>query len=556
MPNSNHSVARKLLVTCALPYANGPIHLGHLLEYIQADIWVRHHRLHNHECYFVCADDAHGTAIMLKAEELNISPETLIANSQQEHLNSFTQFHISFDHYHSTHSPENQALAEFIFQKLQGQGYIISKSIEQLFDPEKKLFLADRFVQGTCPKCHASNQNGDNCDVCGATYDATELIDPVSRLSDTQPILKTTEQLYFNMADFTDFLSEWTRSGALQSEVANKLSEWLDCGLTPWDISRQAPYFGFAIPNHPDKFFYVWLDAPIGYMASFKAFCEQQGAHPQFEEYWQQQNAEDSGTELYHFIGKDIINFHGLFWPAMLKTAKFRLPTNIFVHGFVTVNGEKMSKSKGTFIKADTYLECFPPEFLRYYFACKINPNVEDHDLNLEDFQQRVNSDLVGKYVNLASRCAGFLHKLFEAQLSDTLPDEALYQQFQQAADTVHNYYDSHEYGKCMRLIMQLADLANQYIDQQAPWKKAKNPEELACVQDICTQGLNLFRTLSVYLKPVLPSTIQKVESFLAIDPLTWQDSQTPLLAHKINAFKPLMQRITPEQLVTLTSSP
>ncbi len=548
------SLARKIVVTCALPYANGPIHVGHLIEYIQADIWVKHLRLQGHECHFVCADDAHGTPIMLKAQERGLSPEALIAEVKEEHTSSFTGFHINFDHYHSTHSDENKMLSEYIFKQLDEQGFILTKAIEQLYDSEKGLFLADRFVKGECPKCHASDQNGDNCDNCGATYDATDLINPYSTLSNAKPIKKETEQLYFNMAAFSDFLKDWIHSGSLQTEVANKLNEWLENGLEPWDITRQEPYFGFPIPGYPGKYFYVWLDAPIGYMASFKAYCENQ-PHLTFEDYWRaDKQSPETKTELYHFIGKDIINFHGLFWPSMLKTAGFRLPNKLFVHGFVTVNGEKMSKSKGTFIKADTYLAELPAEYLRYYFACKINPRVEDLDLNLEDFLQRVNSDLVGKYVNLASRCAGFIHKKFDGTLASALPNPELFEEFTQSANTIAELYEDHEIGKCMREIMLLADKANQYIDQEAPWKRAKIDEELPSVQGICTQGLNLFRLLSIYLKPVLPETVQKVEAFLATPPLAWEDAQTPLLDHKIEPFKPLMQRITPEQLASLVA--
>jgi methionyl-tRNA synthetase len=544
---SRTQAASRKLVTCALPYANGPIHLGHMLEYIQADIWVRFQKLNQQVCYFVCADDAHGTAIMLKAEAEGCTPEQLIARIQQEHQRDFADFYVQFDHYHSTHSAENRALSTEIFQRNQQQGFIQQKTIQQLFDEEKQLFLADRYVKGQCPKCHAQDQYGDNCEVCGATYAAHELLKPYSVMSGQPPILKDTSQLFFDLPQFQSFLQRWIYSGSLQTEVANKLSEWLTAGLAPWDISRPKPYFGFEIPGHPEHCFYVWLDAPIGYMASFQAFVAERDDIV-FDEFWRPGH----NTELIHFIGKDIINFHGLFWPALLKGAGYRLPTQIFAHGFVTVNGEKMSKSRGTFIPARRYLDNLNPEYLRYYFASKISPHVEDLDLNLLDLQQKVNSDLVGKYVNLASRCAGFISKLFDGQLADQIDDAALWAELQQGAIDIAACYQAREFAKAMRLIMALADRANQYIDQQAPWVLAKQPEQRQRVQAVCTMGLNAFRLLTLYLKPVLPQTALNVEAFLAIPALTWADAQQPLLATAIQPFKPLMTRIEPAQLERL----
>ncbi len=535
------------LVTCALPYANGPIHLGHMLEYIQADIWVRFQKLNAQTCYFVCADDAHGTAIMLKAEAEGCSPEQLIARIQQEHQRDFAGFYINFDHYHSTHSPENRALSAEIYQRNNQRGFIQQKTIQQLYDAQKQLFLADRYVKGECPKCHAKDQYGDNCEVCGGTYAAHELIKPYSVMSGQPPVLKETTQFFFDLPQFQNFLQEWIHSGSLQTEVANKLSEWLTAGLAAWDISRPKPYFGFEIPGHPEHCFYVWLDAPIGYMASFQAFAAQHD-DVDFDAFWQPGH----NTELYHFIGKDIINFHGLFWPALLSGAGFRLPTQIFAHGFVTVNGEKMSKSRGTFIQANRYLDHLNPEYLRYYFASKISPHVEDLDLNLQDLLQKVNSDLVGKYVNLASRCAGFISKLFQDQLATQIHDLKLWGEFQAAASEIAACYQTREFAKAMRLIMALADRANQYIDQQAPWVLAKQPEQHLKVHAVCTMGLNAFRLLTLYLKPVLPHTAERVEAFLNIAPLTWTDVQQPLLGKPIQPFKPLMTRIEATQLESL----
>ncbi|OUD11747.1 methionine--tRNA ligase [Thioflexithrix psekupsensis] len=530
---------RKILVTSALPYANGAIHLGHLVEYIQTDIWVRYQKLRGHECYYVCADDAHGTPIMLRAQQENISPEELIARVYQEHCADFAGFAVQFDHYHSTHSPENQYFANFIYQRLQEQGYISRRHISQAYDPVKEMFLPDRFIRGECPRCGAGDQYGDSCEVCGATYAPTELKNPRSALSGATPEERQSEHFFVNLADFQEMLVQWTNGGALQEEVTNKLNEWFESGLQPWDVSRDAPYFGFEIPNEPNKYFYVWLDAPIGYMASFKHLCDELGLD--FNEFWGQ----ESKAELYHFIGKDIIYFHALFWPAMLTGAGFRKPNALFVHGFLTVNGQKMSKSRGTFITARTYLNHLNPEYLRYYFSAKLNGRVEDIDLNLEDFQNRVNADLVGKVVNIASRCAGFINKRFAGVLAAQLPDNALYEDFLQRAEVIAAAYEQRDYARVVREVMALADRANQYIDEQKPWVIAKTPDE-AALQAVCTQGLNLFRVLMSYLAPILPTMSEKVTRFLA-SPLSW--TPEPLLAHHIENFEPLMQRVDPKAI-------
>lgn len=529
---------REILVTSALPYANGSIHLGHMLEYIQTDIWVRYQRLVGNRCHYVCADDAHGTAIMLRAEVEGITPEELIAKVQAEHEADFANFNISFDNYYSTHSPENQELAELIFKACDTKGHIARRTITQAFDPEKELFLADRFIKGTCPKCHAEDQYGDNCEVCGATYTPAELIDPKSAISGATPIQKDSLHMFFKLPDFQALLEEWTRSGSLQPEIANKLAEWLEAGLQEWDISRDAPYFGFQIPGTENKYFYVWLDAPIGYMASFKNLC-QRTDDLDFDHYFNK----DSCTELYHFIGKDIINFHGLFWPAMLHCADFRTPTAVYAHGFLTVNGKKMSKSRGTFIKAGTYLRHLQPEYLRYYFAAKLNNRVEDLDLNLADFVQRVNADLVGKVVNIASRSAGFITKKHDGILSDTVTEPELIAQFVAAKTEIGNFYESREFGKAIKAIMALADIANQYIADQEPWALAKQEGTEQQVQDICSTGLNLFRMLMIYLQPIVPDMTAAAGNFLNT-PMTWQDLEAPLVGHQINKFKPLMTRI------------
>lgn len=528
---------RKILVTSALPYANGPIHLGHLLEYIQTDIWVRFQKLRNHETYYVCADDAHGTPIMLKAQQLGITPEEMIAQVREEHMADFADFNIEFDNYHSTHSDENRAFAEEIYLKLKENGHIKTKTISQLYDPEKGMFLPDRFVKGTCPKCKSEDQNGDNCDSCGATYSPTDLINPKSVISGATPELRDSEHYFFDLPAFEQMLKDWTRSGSLQEEMANKLAEWFEQGLQQWDISRDAPYFGFEIPGAKDKFFYVWLDAPIGYMGSFKNLCDKKGIN--FDEFW----SKDSEAELYHFIGKDIIYFHSLFWPAMLEGSGYRKPSSVYAHGFVTVNGTKMSKSKGTFIKGRTYLDHLNPEYLRYYFAAKLTSRIDDLDLNLEDFAQRVNSDLVGKVVNIASRCAGFISKRFDGMLSSRVEDQALADEVMGAGDQIAAHFEARDFGKAMREVMALADKVNEYIAVKEPWQLVKDENRQDEVQDICSLGINLFRVLMVYLKPVLPALAKHTESFLN-EELTWESHKTLLKDHQINKFKAMLQRV------------
>ncbi|WP_339684780.1 methionine--tRNA ligase [uncultured Pseudoalteromonas sp.] len=528
---------RKILITSALPYANGPTHLGHLLEYIQTDIWSRFQKLQGHEAYYVCADDAHGTPIMLNAQKQGITPEEAVKKVSIERQRDFADFNIKFDNYHSTHSQENKELSELIYNRLNDAGHIKRHTISQLFDPEKGIFLPDRFVTGTCPTCKSENQNGDNCDSCGATYSPTDLINPRSVMSGAEPILKDSEHYFFDLPAFEGMLKEWLHSGTIQQEMANKLDEWFTDGLQQWDISRDAPYFGFEIPNAPGKYFYVWLDAPIGYMASFKNLCDKKGID--FDAFW----AADSDAELYHFIGKDIIYFHSLFWPAMLEGANFRKPTNVFAHGFVTVNGEKMSKSKGTFIKARTYLDNLNPEYLRYYYAAKLSGGIVDLDLNLEDFAQRVNSDLVGKVVNIASRCAGFITKKFDGKLSATVMQPQLLKEFQAAAPSITAHYENREFSRAIREIMALADKANQFIDAAAPWVLIKDETKQQEAHEVCSLGLNLFRVLITYLKPVLPEMADNVEAFLN-DDLAWDGVQNALVSHPINKFKPLMQRV------------
>lgn len=529
---------RRILATCALPYANGSIHLGHMLEHIQADVWVRYQRMRGHEIYFICADDAHGTPIMLKAEQMGITPEQLIATVKGEHQADFAGFNISFDNYHSTHSPENQQLSELIYARLKSNGYIKTKVISQLYDPEKQMFLPDRFVKGTCPVCKAADQYGDNCEVCSATYSPVDLINPHSVVSGATPIIKESEHYFFDLPEFKSMLQEWIRSGSLQDQVANKMQEWFESGLQPWDISRDAPYFGFEIPNAPGKYFYVWLDAPIGYMGSFKNYCDRIG-NINFEDFW----CKESTTELYHFIGKDIVYFHSLFWPAMLDGSEHRKPTNIFVHGYVTVDGAKMSKSRGTFIQANTYLKYLEPDCLRYYYAAKSSPTIDDIDLNLEDFVQRVNSDIVNKVVNLASRCAGFINKRFDGKLSSQISDPALYDQFAKQADIIAHHFEARELGKAIREVMMLADDANRYIDEKAPWVIAKQEGCDQELQDICSMGINLFKVLMTYLKPIVPSLAERVENFLNSS-LVWDSIATPLRNHNVNQFKSLFSRI------------
>ncbi|WP_434137971.1 methionine--tRNA ligase [Photobacterium leiognathi] len=540
---------RKILVTCALPYANGSIHLGHMLEHVQADIWVRYQRLRGNEVHFICADDAHGTPIMLKAQQMGMEPEQMIAEVSKEHQADFAGFDIDFSNYHSTHSPENRELASFVYTQLKEKGFITSRTISQLFDPEKEMFLPDRFVKGTCPKCKAEDQYGDNCDNCGETYSPTDLINPKSAVSGATPVMKDSEHFFFDLPQFESMLKEWTKSGALQDETANKMQEWFESGLQQWDISRDAPYFGFEIPGETGKYFYVWLDAPIGYMGSFKNLCDKRG-DLNFDEYWNK----DSSTELYHFIGKDIVYFHSLFWPAMLDGAGFRKPNNVFVHGYVTVNGAKMSKSKGTFIKAGTYLKHLDPECLRYYYAAKLNSRIDDLDLNLEDFTQRVNSDVVNKIVNLASRNAGFIAKRFDGKLSDNFVEPELYAEFVAAADRIGELYESREYGRAIREITALADKANQYVDEKAPWVVAKQEGKDQELQEICTVGINLFRVLMAYLKPVMPKLAERSEAFLN-ETLTWESIAKPLTAHEVTKFKALFNRIDPAHVAAMVES-
>jgi methionyl-tRNA synthetase len=534
---------RKILVTSALPYANGSIHLGHMVEYIQTDIWVRFQKMRGHECHYVCADDAHGTPIMLRAQNEGITPEQLISDVSKEHQADFAEFAIGFDNYHSTHSDENRALASQIYLANRDAGHIEARTISQAYDPEKEMFLPDRFIRGECPKCGAADQYGDNCEACGATYEPTELKNPVSAVSGATPITKESEHYFFKLGDFEKTLKEWTHSDHLQPEVTRKLGEWFDSGLQDWDISRDSPYFGFEIPDTENKFFYVWMDAPIGYLASFKNYCERSGVD--FDAFMKP----GSDTEMVHFIGKDIIYFHALFWPAMLEGAGFRQPDNIYAHGFLTVDGKKMSKSRGTFIKARTYLNHLNPEYLRYYFAAKLGSGIDDIDLSLEDFQTRINADLVGKVVNIASRCAGFLSKRFDGKLAAELSEPRLFTEFTNQAEAIAKRYEAREFGQAMREIMALADKANQYIDEMKPWVLAKEEGKDAEVQAICTMGINLFRVLIAYLKPVLPRTAEQAEAFLKIDTLLWSDIADPLLDHGINKFKPLMTRIEKDKI-------
>ena len=531
--------ARKILVTSALPYANGSIHLGHMLEYVQTDMWVRYQKLRGNQAIYVCADDAHGSAIMLRAEKEGITPEQLIDGVRAEHMADFADFGVDFDNYHSTHSDENRELSAAIYLALRDKGHIATRAVTQYFDPEKGMFLADRFIKGTCPKCGTEDQYGDNCEKCGATYSPTELKNPRSAISGAVPVLKESQHFFFKLPDFEAMLKQWTRSGALQEAVANKIAEWLDGGLQEWDISRDAPYFGFEIPDEPGKYFYVWLDAPIGYMASFKNLCSKR-PELDFDAFW----GKDSSAELYHFIGKDIVNFHALFWPAMLEGAGYRKPTAVNVHGYLTVNGQKMSKSRGTFIKARTYLDHLNPEYLRYYYASKLSRGVDDLDLNLEDFVQKVNSDLVGKVVNIASRCAGFIHKGNAGLLVAANPEPELWDAFQAAAPSIADAYEARDFSRAMREIMALADRANAWIADKAPWALNKVEGKQAEVQQICALGINLFRQLVIMLKPVLPKLAAEAEAFLNVKPQSWADLALPLANHQLNPFNPLLTRI------------
>ncbi len=557
---------RKILVTSALPYANGSIHLGHLVEYIQTDIWVRFQRMQGHEVHYVCADDTHGTPIMLRAEKEGITPEALIARVQKEHERDFTGFHVEFDNYYTTHSPETRHYSEDIYAKLKTAGLITSRAVEQFYDPLKQMFLPDRFIKGECPKCGAQDQYGDNCEACGAAYAPTDLKNPYSAVSGAVPVKKASEHFFFKLSDnrCVDFLRAWTTSGTLQAEAANKMREWLgeadENKLSDWDISRDAPYFGFEIPDAPGKYFYVWLDAPVGYMGSFRKLCDDKGID--FDEFWQK----DSTAELYHFIGKDILYFHALFWPAMLENAGYRTPTNIYAHGFLTVNGEKMSKSRGTFITAESYLQQgLNPEWLRYYYAAKLNSTMEDIDLNLEDFAARVNSDLVGKFVNIAARCAGFIEKRFDSRLASLSPNDKWIQKaFRYSWDNgqdqgsnsewIGEEYDSREYGKAVRLIMAVANIANQYVDQEKPWELAKDPNQSERLHYVCSVGINLFRYLAILLAPILPATADRARHFLnESEPYIWKNAETLLPeGHKINSYDHLMTRVDPKQITAL----
>lgn len=541
MTQSSQPSPRKILVTSALPYANSDLHLGHMLEQIQTDIWVRFQNLRGNDCLYFCADDAHGTAIMLKAEEKGITAEEHIANIKRDHESVSAGFNINFANFHSTHSDENRELSYMIYERLLANGHIANRKISQAFDPEKQLFLADRYIKGTCPKCKSEDQYGDNCEKCGATYSPMDLLDAKSTISGATPIAKDSEHFFFTLPAFSDFLKSWTRAGHLQDEVANKMAEWLDSGLQEWDISRDAPYFGFEIPGQPGKFFYVWLDAPIGYIASLKNYGDKHGID--WMDYWKQ----DSTAEVYHFIGKDIVNFHALFWPAMLDSAKLRTPTKICVHGFVTVNGTKMSKSRGTFINAQTYLDHLNPEYLRYYFAAKLTSAVDDIDLNLEDFIQRVNSDLVGKVVNIASRTAKFINNA-GGTLSNEIADADLWQKFVDAGESIAAHYEARDYSKALREVMALADLANEYIATQEPWKLAKQAGAEALTQAVCTLGINMFRAILTYLKPIVPTLAADAETFLG-ETLSWTSQICFRGGEKINEFKPLLTRVEKEKV-------
>lgn len=550
---------RKILVTSALPYANGSIHLGHMVEHIQTDIWVRFHKMWGNECHYICADDTHGSPVMLAAQRRGITPEALIDEMREEHLADFTGFHIGYDNYYTTHSEENFTFSKDIYKTLKANDKITTRTIEQLYDPEQNMFLPDRFVKGECPKCHSKDQYGDNCEVCGTTYRPTELINPYSAITGATPVLKESEHIFFRLSDCEAYLKEWTSGSTtlangqvqdhLQAQGRNKMQEWLEGGLQDWDISRDAPYFGIEIPDAPGKYFYVWLDAPIGYMASFKNHCDRHGID--FDDYFKP----DTSTEMYHFIGKDILYFHALFWPATLKFANLRAPTAVFAHGFLTVDGAKMSKSRGTFITAKSYLDCkLNPEWMRYYIAAKLNSHIEDIDLNLEDFISRVNSNLVGKYLNIAARAAGFISKRFDGKILDMSSSELL-AQLTAASDSIAADYEGREYGKALRDIMALADKVNAYVDANKPWELAKQEGQETRLHEVCSELINAFKILTVYLKPVLPKVAEEVEAFLNLAPLTWADSKVILPAHAINPYKHLMQRIEPELVTKLVDA-
>ena len=547
-------MTRKILVTSALPYANGSIHLGHMVEHIQTDVWVRFQKLRGHECHYCCADDTHGTPVMLAAQKQGIAPEDMIAKVREEHLADFTGFFIGYDNYYSTHSPENKQFSEQIYRALKANGKIESRVIEQLFDPEKQMFLPDRFVKGECPKCHAQDQYGDNCEVCGTTYSPTELINPYSAVSGAKPELRESEHFFFKLGECADFLKAWTSGNNphdgkphLQAEALNKMKEWLGEGeettLSDWDISRDAPYFGFEIPDAPGKYFYVWLDAPVGYMASFKNLCDRIGVD--FDEYFKA----DSQTEMYHFIGKDILYFHALFWPAMLHFSGHRAPTGVYAHGFLTVDGQKMSKSRGTFITAKSYLEQgLNPEWMRYYIAAKLNSKIEDIDLNLQDFISRVNSDLVGKYVNIAARASGFIAKRFEGRLKD-VSGSLLLQKLAAESDNIAEQYENREYARALRDIMALADAVNEYVDANKPWELAKQEGQDERLHEVCSELINAFTMLTAYLAPVLPQTAANAARFLNLDAITWANTRETLGEHAINKYEHLMQRVEQKQV-------
>ncbi|AIN47315.1 Methionyl-tRNA synthetase [Candidatus Palibaumannia cicadellinicola] len=542
-------IAQKILVTCALPYANGSIHLGHMLEHIQADIWVRYQRMRGKQVYFICADDTHGTPIMLKAKQLNVTPEAMINEINQEHQIDLTNFGISYDNYHSTHSDENRELSIIIYNRLKENGFIKKRTIVQLYDPKQGMFLPDRFVKGSCPKCQSPDQYGDNCELCGATYNPTDLINPKSTLSGVTPVMSESEHFFFDLPFFSEMLRAWTRSGSLQEQVANKMQEWFDLGLQQWDISRDAPYFGFEIPDAPGKYFYVWLDAPIGYMSAFKNMSYKR-KDIIFDEFWHV----DSKADLYHFIGKDIAYFHGIFWPAMLEGSHFRKPTNLFVHGYVTVNGTKMSKSRGTFIKASTYLAHLDAGYLRYYYAAKLSSRIDDIDLNLDDFINKVNADIVNKVINLASRNAGFITQLFDSKLSAILADPLLYDTFVTASVSIGEAFNNRETSRAIREIMVLADRANCYVNAQEPWVVARDKYRQQDLHNICSMGINLFRLLMIYLQPVLPALAQRSEEFLNTQ-LNWESIIVPLTNHRIHPFKTLLRRITKSQVKAMVDA-
>ena len=537
---------RKILVTSALPYANGSIHLGHLVEYLQTDIWVRNQKMSGNTCYYICADDAHGTPIMLKAKELDIRPEELIQKTYQEHVKDFEDFGIKFDNYYTTHSEENREYSEFIYNSLKENGDIKSQEIEQFYDESAKMFLPDRYIKGICPKCGAEDQYGDACEECGATYSPTELKKPISIISNTKPSTKKTEHFFFKLSNYTDYLKKWMKRDSVQSEIQNKLEEWLKDGLADWDITRDKPYFGFNIPGYDDKYFYVWLDAPVGYIASFKNMCDKKNIN--FDEFWNH----ESECELYHFIGKDIAYFHALFWPAMLEASNFRSPNSIYCHGFLTVDGEKMSKSRGTFFNARTYLNHLNPEYLRYYFASRLTNTIEDIDLNLSDFQARVNSDLVGKIINIGSRCARFINKDFGNELASELNNNKLHDNIIENKNEIIKNYEDRKYSANIRLITSLADEVNKYLDEEKPWVQIKDDNNRGHVQKVCTDGLNMFKVLAGYLKPIIPDCVDKIEKILQCESLSWENIDNQLISKKIDKFEPIINRIDSESIESM----